>query len=95
MNKSTNNFRKCQFCPHQEEKKSCCCQNRFSIGSVKSKNASKNKSRPNKKNTNDTSAISYINTTLPITNNPILPHMGSNILAENSILRTENDYLKR
>lgn len=94
MNKSTNNFRRCQFCPHQDQKKSCCCQNRLSVHSIKTKNNSRNKSRPKKK-TNDQSAISYINTTLPITNNPILPHLGSNILAENSILRTENDYLKR
>jgi regulator of replication initiation timing len=50
-----------------------------------------------KKNTHDNSTLTYINTTLPITNTSMHPHLNlsNNILAENSILRTENDYLKR
>lgn len=98
MNKSTNNFRKCDYCPHQDNKKNCCCQvqNRKSFQTVKTKSHSRIHSKNRKRNPNiDQSAISYINTTLPITNNSMLPHFSSNILAENSILRTENDYLKR
>lgn len=98
MNKSTNNYRRCEFCPHHDHKKSCCCQQtRQSVQSVKTKANSRNKSKMGKKNTHDNSTLTYINTTMPITNTSINPHLNlsSNILAENSILRTENDYLKR
>lgn len=97
MNKSTNNFRKCSFCPHHGAEKPCCCQTRTQAQSVKTKNRSRGKSKQLKKNiiNPNHSTISYINSTLPITNNSVLPHLSTNILAENSILRTENDYLKR
>lgn len=97
MNKSTNNYRRCDYCPHHELRKQCCCQNRQSFQSVKTKPNSRGKSNKHKKKQADidSSAISYINSTLPITNNAALPHFNSNVLAENSILRTENDYLKR
>lgn len=96
MNRS-HNFRRCSYCPHQpiiDSKKPCCCQSRASLQSGKSKCKSKLKSKGKRQGISQ-STISYINSTLPITNNENLPHFRSNVLAENSILRTENDLLKR
>ena len=92
MKKKTNNHRKCAYCPHHENQKSCCCQPSRSRNNTK--NSSVTRSRPKKKNLN--SSVSYINTTLPISqiNNSVM-HPGSNVMIENSILRTENDMLKR
>lgn len=95
MNKSTNNFRRCSFCPHHEPKKPCCCQSRQSLHSLKTKANSRVKSKSKKTVNLNKSSMSYINNTLPIINNSSYSHMNSNIMAQNSILRTENDYLKR
>ncbi len=44
-------------------------------------NSYKNNSNKSNHNMIDQSTISYINSTLPITNNSLLPHFNSNILA--------------
>ena len=90
MNKTTNNFRKCPYCPHHSQTKLCCCRRERRTISTKSGGArTKQSTNKVKKNQEiNQSAISYVNNTLPI---PSIP----NIVAENSILRTENDYLKK
>jgi regulator of replication initiation timing len=67
------------------------------VRSVKRKNNSSSvKCRSKKVVTLNKSNMSYINNTLPITNNnSMCSHLNFNIIAENSKLRTENDLLKR
>lgn len=93
MNKSTNNYRRCSFCPHHQSKKTCCCEGRQSVHTIKTKQNSRIKSKSKKTVHLNKSNMSYINNTLPIVNNSAFSHINSDVIHENSVLRTENNYL--
>lgn len=80
MNKSTNNYRRCSYCPHEQYKKACCCQGRQSVHQIKTKTNSRIKSRSKKTINVNKSNMSYINNTLPIVNNSALSHLSSNMM---------------
>ena len=96
MKKTTNYYRKCAFCPHHQNQKACCCETRKSVN-TRTKNTSLTHSRPKKKPDNHATnaSISYINNTLPISHVTATNYPNSSILIENSVLRTENDMLKK
>lgn len=81
MNKTTNNFRKCDYCPHHQPK-ACCCRRDMSTFTGKRANKTKTSKQKSKKNqTINQSTISYANTSFPMNTFP-------NVMAENSVLRS-------
>ena len=50
MNKTTNFYRRCAYCPHHSQTKPCCCRNNMKSISTKSGKRIKHSHNKSKKN---------------------------------------------